>query len=62
MKSFITLNVTFAKDQTRAELVNIHKIYRIIERGSGSLVCFNSTGSDNIEVKESKAEIEMLIN
>lgn len=62
MKSFITLNVIFAKDQTRAELINVKKIYRIMDRGSGSLICFNSSGSDNIEVKESKAEIEKLIN
>ena len=61
MKSFITLNVNFAKDQTRSELINISKIYRIIEKGSGSLVCFNSSGSDHIEVKESKAEIEKMI-
>lgn len=62
MKTFIKLTVSFARDQSRSELINTSKIYRIIERGTGSLICFNSSGSDNIEVTESKAEIEKLLH
>jgi hypothetical protein len=62
MKAFIELTVAFAKDQTRKELINVSKIYRIIERtGGGTAVCFNSSGSDYVEVKESKAEIGKLV-
>ncbi|MEP2669357.1 MAG: hypothetical protein ABJH04_10205 [Cyclobacteriaceae bacterium] len=61
MKTFVKLTVSFAKDQTRSELINTSKIYRIIERGSGCLICFNSSGSDNIEVTESKAELEKIL-
>ena len=61
MKTFVTLTVAFTKDQTRPELINLSKVYRIIERGSGCLICFNSSGSDNIEVKESKIEIEKMM-
>ncbi len=61
MKTFVNLTVAFTKDQTRSEIINLSKVYRIIERGSGCLICFNSSGSDNIEVKESKAEVEKLI-
>lgn len=62
MKHFIQLTVSFTKDQTRSELINTSKIYRIIERGTGCLICFNSSGSDNIEVTESKAEVEKLLS
>ncbi|MEQ8425052.1 MAG: hypothetical protein RIA63_10105 [Cyclobacteriaceae bacterium] len=61
MNQFVNLTVAFTKDQTRSELINFGKVYRIIERGTGCLICFNSSGSDNIEVKESKAEIEKLL-
>lgn len=57
MNQFIALTVAFTKDQTRSELINFSKVYRIMERGNGCAVCFNSSGSDYIEVKESKAEI-----
>lgn len=62
MKTFVALTVAFTKDQTRAELVNISKVYRIIEKGNGCVLCFNSTGSDSIEVKESKSAVEKLLN
>ena len=62
MNNFITLTVAFAKDQTRSELINMNQVYRIIERGSGCLVCFDPSGANNIEVKESKAEIEKLLS
>ncbi len=61
MKNFITLKVAFAKDKTRPELINMNQVYRIIERGSGCLVCFDSSGANNIEVTESKADIEKLL-
>ncbi|MFZ1806832.1 MAG: hypothetical protein WAU36_06415 [Cyclobacteriaceae bacterium] len=62
MKTFVSLTVSFAKDKTRPELINTSKIYRIMERGTGCLICFNSSGSDNIEVIESKAELEKLLS
>lgn len=58
MKNFITLTVAYAKDKTRPELINMNQVYRIIERSSGCLVCFDASGASNIEVTESKAEIE----
>lgn len=62
MKTFVALTVAFTKDQTRTELVNMSKVYRIIERESGCVLCFNSTGTDTIEVKESKSAIHKLLN
>lgn len=62
MKPFVSLTVSYAKDKTRPELINTSKIYRIIERETGSLICFNSSGSDNIDVTESKAELEKLLS
>ena len=62
MKSLIPLTVVFAKDQTRSELINIDKVYRIIEKHDSSLICFNSSGSDHIVVIETKSEIEKLLN
>lgn len=61
MKTFIPLTVAFTKDKNRVELINMGKVYRIIEKGNGCLVCFNASGSENMEVKESRAEIEKLI-
>lgn len=61
MKTFIKLTVTFAVGKTRSELINTSKIYRIIEKNTGSLICFNPSGSDNLEVTESKEEIEKLL-
>ena len=61
MKKFIALTVAFTKDKTRVETINVDKIYRIIERENGSAVCFNSSGSDAIEVKETREQIEKLI-
>jgi hypothetical protein len=61
MNNFITLTVGFAKDQTRPELINMNQVYRIIERGNGCLVCFDPSGASNIEVKETKADIEKLL-
>ncbi len=57
MKKFIALTVVFAKDQTRTELINMEKVIRIIAGSAGSMICFNSSGSDHITVKESQDEI-----
>lgn len=61
MKTFIQLTVAFTKDKTRIELINVNKIYRILEQPNGAVICFNSTGSDYIEVKEKKEDIEKML-
>ncbi len=61
MENFITLTVAFAKDKTRTELINVNQVYRIIERERGCLLCFDASGTSNIEVTESKAEIQKLL-
>ena len=61
MNQFINLTVAYAVGKTRTELINMSKVYRIIEREGGVLLCFNSSGSDHIEVKETKADIEKLL-
>lgn len=62
MKTFISLTVAFTKDQTRTELINMNQVVRIIQGNSGTMVCFNSSGTDHILVKETKEEIEKLLN
>lgn len=61
MSTFISLTVAFTVDKTRKELINMNKVVRIIEGSTGTMVCFNTSGSDHIIVKESKEEIEKLI-
>ena len=62
MKTFIPLTVAFTKDQTRTELINMAQVVRIIQGNAGTMVCFNSSGTDHIMVKESRHEIEKLVN
>lgn len=61
MKKFITLTVAFTTTQTRKELINMGHVVRIIDGSGGTMLCFNSSGSDYIIVKESSADIESLL-